>query len=57
MLVQAAWKAVGIDKGLGKKFEELSKRTGSRRAIVAIARIMIEYARCCIRENRMYEER
>lgn len=57
MLVQAAWKAVGKDKGLGKKFEELSKRVGSRRAIVAIARIMIGYARCCIRENRMYEER
>ncbi len=57
VLVQAAWKAVGIDKGLGKKFEELSKRVGSRRAIVAIARIMIGYARCCIRENRLYEER
>ena len=57
MLVQAAWKAVGIDKGLEKKFGELSKRIGSRRAIVAIARIMIGYARCCILENRMYEER
>lgn len=57
MLVQAAWKAVGIDSGLGKKFEELSKRAGSRRAIVAIARVMIGYARCCIRENRLYEER
>jgi transposase len=57
MLVQAAWKAIGIDKGLGNKFEALSKRVGSRRAIVAIARIMIGYARCCIRENRIYEER
>lgn len=57
MLVQAAWKAVSIDKGIGKRFEELSKRVGSRRAIVAMARIMIGYARCCIRENRMYEER
>lgn len=57
MLVQAAWKAIAIDKGLRKKFEELGKRVGSRRAIVAIARMMIGYARCCIRENRMYEER
>src|SRR6185503_13148598 len=57
MLVQAAWKAVSIDKGLGKKFEELSKRAGARRAIVAIARTLIGYARCCIKENRLYEER
>jgi transposase len=57
VLVQAAWKAIDIDNGLKKKFEELSKRTGSRRAIVAIARTMIGYARCCIRENRLYEER
>ena len=57
MLVQAAWKAVSIDEGLRKKFEELSKRAGSRKAIVAIARTMIGYARCCVRENRLYEIR
>lgn len=57
VLVQAAWKAVTIDKGLGKKFEDLSKRAGSRRAIVAIARTMVGYARCCLKENRLYEER
>jgi transposase len=57
MLVQAAWKAVSIDKGLGKKFENLSARVGSRRAIVAIARTMVGYARSCLRENRLYEER
>ena len=57
MLVQAAWKAVQIDKGLQRKFTELSKRVGSRRAIVAIARVMIGYARCCFKENRLYEER
>lgn len=57
VLVQAAWKAIGIDKGLEKRFTELRKRVGSRRAIVAIARVMIGYARCCLRENRVYEER
>jgi transposase len=57
MLVQAAWRAIGIDSGIKKKWEELSTRVGSRRAIVAIARTMIGYARSCIRENRMYEER
>lgn len=57
VLVQAAWKAVVIDKGLKKKYEELSKRAGSRRAIVAIARTMAGYARSCIREKRQYEER
>jgi len=57
MLVQSAWRAVQVDKGLGNRFTELSKRIGSRRAIVAIARIMIGYARSCFKENRMYEER
>lgn len=57
MLVQSAWTAVRIDKGLEKKFTELSRRIGARRAIVAIARIMIGYARCCFKENRLYEER
>jgi transposase len=57
MLVQAAWKAISIDNGIKKKFEELSKRVGSRKAIVAIARTMIGYARCCVKENRLYEER
>jgi transposase len=57
MLVQTAWRAIGIDNGIKKKWEELSKRVGSRRAIVAIARTMIGYARSCIKENRMYEER
>lgn len=57
VLVQAAWKAVKIDKGLEKRFMELSKRVGSRKAIVAISRVMVGYARCCLRENRLYEER
>lgn len=57
ILVQAAWKAVKVDKGLGEKFEKLSKRAGSKRAIVAIGRILIGYARSCLKENRLYEIR
>ena len=57
MLVQAAWIAVRTDKGLEKRFTELSARKGCRRAIVAIARIMIGYARSCFKEKRLYEER
>lgn len=57
VLVQAAWRAVRIDGGLRKKYEQLSQRVGKRKAIVAIARVMIGYARCCLRENRLYEER
>lgn len=57
ILVQAAWRAIRIDEGLQKKFTELSKRVGARRAIVAIARTLIGYARCCFRENRLYEKR
>lgn len=57
VLVQAAWIAIRHDEGLAKKFTELSKRAGSKRAIVAIARTMIGYARSCFRENRLYEKR
>lgn len=57
VLVQAAWRAIRIDKGLEKRFIQLSQRVGKRRAIVAIARVMIGYARCCLREGRLYEER
>lgn len=56
-LVQAAWKVITVDKQLGEKFEKLSKRAGKRRAIVAIGRILIGYARSCLRENRLYETR
>ncbi len=56
-LIQAAWRAVKVDEGLGKKFTALSARVGSRRAIVAIARIMIGYARTCFKEKRLYEKR
>lgn len=57
VLVQAAWKAVSVDEGLKKRFEELSKRVGKKRAIVAIARVMAGYARSCFREKRLYEVR
>lgn len=57
MLVQAAWRAIKDDKGLNKRYTELSQRVGGRRAIVAIARVMIGYARSCFKEKRLYESR
>lgn len=57
VLVQAAWKAVKKDRGLEVRFMELSSRIGKRRAIVAIARLLIGYARSCFKEDRLYEER
>lgn len=57
VLIQAAWTAVRNDKSLEKRFNDLSHRIGARKAIVAIARIMIGYARSCFKENRLYEER
>ena len=57
ILVQAAWRGIREDEGLEKRFTELSKRVGARKAIVAIARILIGYGRSCFKENRLYEKR
>jgi len=57
VLVQAAWRAVGIDENLAKQYNNLKARVGGKRAIVAIARKMIGFARCCFKENRLYEKR
>lgn len=54
ILIQAAWKAIKLDNSLKKKYESLSKRVGSRKAIVGIARCMIGRIRACFRTGELY---
>lgn len=54
LLVEAAWVAVRKDPSLASIFEKLARRTGKKRAIVAIARILIGRIRTCIKEKRLY---
>jgi len=55
VLVEAAWKAIRIDKALGKDFERIAARRGKKRAIVAIARKLIGRARALFKSQGRYE--
>ena len=54
MLVEASWKAVRKDEVLGKFFQDLAKRAGKKRAIVAVARKLIGKVRAAIRDSTPY---
>lgn len=54
-LVQCAWVAVRFDESLGKIYDQLLTRAGSKKAIVAIARRLIGRARACFRKNEKYK--
>lgn len=54
VLVQVAWKAIKLDSSLKRTYEELSKRVGGKRAIVAIARRLIGRIRACFRTGELY---
>jgi transposase len=55
LLTEVAWRGVGIDTELRAKFEELSHRRGKKRAIVAIARILIGRIRACFKHGTLYQ--
>ena len=57
MLIEAAWVLVRKDTEWDKKYTELRYRTGSKRAIVAIARRLLLMARRLLIDHRMYEPR
>lgn len=54
ILVQAAWKAVKKDMSLNSIFERISQKRGKKRAIIAIARILIGRVRSCIKRRGLY---
>lgn len=55
MLTEVAWRSVSKDQELAHKFEELSHRRGKKRAIVAIARILIGRIRACFKSGTFYQ--
>jgi transposase len=55
LLVESAWVAIRIDSSLEEIFKKLSYRAGKKRAIVAVARILLGRIRTCIKEKRLYK--
>jgi transposase len=56
LLIEVSWRAVAKDAELAKKLSELSHRRGKKRAIVAIARILIGRLRCCLMNGMLYQQ-
>ena len=54
LIVEAAWTAIKKDPSLEEIFMKLSRRAGKKRAIIAVARILLGRIRTCIKEKRMY---
>jgi len=55
ILVQVSWQTIKKDKGLFLYFEQLSKRAGKKRAIVAVARKLIGRIRHTFMTGETYE--
>lgn len=55
MLVEAAWIAIRKDPVMKDFFSGLAKRTGKKKAIVAVARKLIGKVRAAIRDTKAYE--
>lgn len=56
LLVEIAWRSITKDAELYEKFTELSHRRGKKRAIVAIARILIGRLRTCFVNGMYYQQ-
>lgn len=54
VLVLAAWRAIGQDARLNEIFERISKCSGRKRAIVAIARKLIGCIRSCFKTGELW---
>jgi len=56
MLIQAAWKAIKLDRSLLTVFERIRglNKGKAKIAIVAVARVMLGRIRTCFKENRLY---
>jgi transposase len=53
-LVEAAWWLIRKDKVMRIKYEEIKARAGAKRAIVAVARILILRIRRMILDQKQY---
>ena len=54
MLIEAAWKAVKIDPALTMKFNKLSRRMNRNKAIVRIAKILLNRIRYVWKNQKPY---
>lgn len=54
ILIQVAWKAIKLDDSLKRAYEQLAKKVGAKRAIVAIARRIAGRTRACFRTGELY---
>lgn len=55
LLIEVAWRSIRKDRELAEKFKVLSHRRGKKRAIVAIARILIGRIRICFKNGTLYQ--
>lgn len=55
LLTEVAWRSIVKDAELAHRFEILSHRRGKKRAIVAIARILIGRIRACFKNGTLYQ--
>ena len=55
LLMEVAWRSINKDPELAEKFATLSYRRGKKRAIVAIARILIGRIRSCFKNGTVYQ--
>jgi transposase len=56
LLIEIAWRCISKDPEMGEKFATLSYRRGKKRAIVAIARILVGRLRCCLTQGIFYQQ-
>ncbi len=55
LLIEISWRCTAKDTEMNKKFTDLAYRRGKKRAIVAIARILIGRLRCCLMSGCFYQ--
>lgn len=55
ILVQAAWVSIRHDKRLRETFERIANKSGSKIAIIGIARRIVGHIRACIRKGEEYK--
>lgn len=55
VLVQCSWTAIRYDRELREVYERISRRSGAKRAIIAVARRLIGRIRACFRKREIYQ--
>ena len=53
-LIEVAWRVIGKDRAMRRKYERIKARSGGKRAIVAVARITLLRTRRMLLDNKPY---